>query len=81
MKESETEERKLIRAFGTKDSLKPFPLEYCSQQATSQERKNPIRSIVLFSFAEARGSACEKRRKKRVVVSTHICLNLMIPML
>uniref|UniRef100_A0A0A9DTC8 Uncharacterized protein n=1 Tax=Arundo donax TaxID=35708 RepID=A0A0A9DTC8_ARUDO len=29
----------------------PFPLEYCSKILNSQERKNPLPSLVFSSFA------------------------------
>ncbi|CAO2188389.1 unnamed protein product [Urochloa humidicola] len=56
MKETETEERKTRKAFGTKENSQPFPLEYCSVFTISQESKTPLRPLVFSSFAEARAS-------------------------
>jgi hypothetical protein len=55
-KETKTHERKTSRPFGTKELRGPFPLEYCSNNKISQEKKHMLPSLVFVSCAEVLGS-------------------------
>ena len=44
------------QVFGSKESDRPFPLEYCSDNEISRENKHPLKALVFASFACARGS-------------------------
>jgi hypothetical protein len=59
MKETKTEERKMRRSFGTKETSGTFVPEACSNNTVSQEKKHPLSPPVSFFFALARGKSNE----------------------
>ena len=81
LKELEMEEKNWFERL--EQRIRSNPFLWNTVASKQLHRKEKIQSDPLFCFLLRKPEAARVRRggKKRVVVSTHICLNLMIPML
>ena len=73
MKETKTEEMKMRRPFGTKETSGPFPPEACSNKVSLEKN---ICSYLWFRFPSRLPEENQMRRENRVVNTVYIIISL-----